>query len=128
MKKLFIVVPLLFLSINNSFSQLPNQGTILLRNPDTYASYSALWGYSDSNGREYAILGTESWAVYKFPSGKIIGSDISNGLFVIKTTFPLTDVTNNTAPIAKGFTLDQNYPNPFNPVTNLEFCKWDLFH
>ncbi len=25
------------------------------------------------------------WGVYKFPSGKIIGSDISNGLFVIKT-------------------------------------------
>lgn len=26
------------------------------------------------------------WGVYKFPSGKIIGSDISGGLFVIKTT------------------------------------------
>lgn len=31
------------------------------------------------------------WGVYKFPSGKIIGSDISNGLFVIKTTFSMAD-------------------------------------
>ncbi|MEO8666788.1 MAG: hypothetical protein ABI462_14955 [Ignavibacteria bacterium] len=30
------------------------------------------------------------WGVYKFASGKIIGSDIANGLFVIKTTFSLS--------------------------------------
>lgn len=29
------------------------------------------------------------WGVYKFPSGKIIGSDISNGLFVIKTVYEI---------------------------------------
>jgi choice-of-anchor B domain-containing protein len=32
------------------------------------------------------------WGVYKFPSGKIIGSDISNGLYVIKTT--ISDLNN----------------------------------
>ncbi|MBL8008392.1 MAG: choice-of-anchor B family protein [Ignavibacteria bacterium] len=59
------------------------------------------------------------WAVYKFPSGKIIGSDITNGLFVIKTSFP----TNTTEPvnIVSGYSLKQNYPNPFNPETKIEF-------
>jgi len=61
------------------------------------------------------------WGVYKFPSGKIIGSDISNGLYVIKTTFPLTGIINNVNVIAKDFTLDQNYPNPFNPTTKINF-------
>ena len=60
------------------------------------------------------------WAVYKFPSGKIIGSDITNGLFVIKTTIPtLSENINSKVP--EKFILHQNYPNPFNPVTNLEF-------
>jgi len=59
------------------------------------------------------------WSVYKFPSGKIIGSDVSNGLFVIKTTFA-TDIKNSSSEI-KSFELKQNYPNPFNPSTNLEF-------
>lgn len=38
--------------------------------------------YPSSNSASF----TGCWAVYKFPSGKIIGSDISGGLFVIKTT------------------------------------------
>lgn len=60
------------------------------------------------------------WAVYKFPSGKIIGSDITNGLFVIKTTIPtLSENFNSIVP--EKFILHQNYPNPFNPVTNLGF-------
>lgn len=59
------------------------------------------------------------WAVYKFASGKIIGSDISNGLFVIKTTV-LTSVKNNA--FAPGnFSLSQNYPNPFNPKTKIKY-------
>lgn len=61
------------------------------------------------------------WGVYKFPSGKIIGSDISNGLYVIKTTFPLTGIINNVNVITKDFRLDQNYPNPFNPSTTIKF-------
>jgi len=31
------------------------------------------------------------WGVYMFPSGKIVGSDISNGLVVIKTNFLMRD-------------------------------------
>ncbi|MEO8665348.1 MAG: choice-of-anchor B family protein [Ignavibacteria bacterium] len=61
------------------------------------------------------------WAVYMFPNGKIIASDISNGLFVIKSTvitgvnkFSNTEVINN-------YSLRQNYPNPFNPSTSIDF-------
>lgn len=60
------------------------------------------------------------WAVYKFPSGKIAGSDITNGLFVIKTTIP-TAAAEITSAVPEKFELYQNYPNPFNPVTKIEF-------
>ncbi|MEO8209904.1 MAG: choice-of-anchor B family protein, partial [bacterium] len=59
------------------------------------------------------------WAVYKFPSGKIIGSDIANGLFVIKTTV-LTNVVNSNLKLTD-FSLSQNYPNPFNPETVISY-------
>lgn len=59
------------------------------------------------------------WAVYKFPSGKIIGSDVANGLFVIKTT-GLTGVTSNNFEVTD-FSLSQNYPNPFNPETVISY-------
>lgn len=59
------------------------------------------------------------WGVYRFPSGKIIASDISNGLFVIKADIP-TDITRpNSNPYV--FSLNQNYPNPFNPATVIGF-------
>ena len=57
-----------------------------------------------------------------FPSGKIVASDRQTGLYVLKTTFPLTDVTsgiNGTVP--EGYELSQNYPNPFNPTTAIGF-------
>ena len=60
------------------------------------------------------------WGVYMFPSGKIVGSDISGGLFVIKTTMPLTGLAQGNN-IPEKFDLKQNYPNPFNPSTNIEY-------
>ena len=61
------------------------------------------------------------WGVYKFSSGKIIGSDMSNGLIVIKTNFPMTGTSNFSAATPEQFRLDQNYPNPFNPTTSIRF-------
>jgi len=59
------------------------------------------------------------WAVYKFSSGKIICSDVTNGLFVIKATFA-TSLSNNISEV-KSFELYQNYPNPFNPKTVISY-------
>jgi choice-of-anchor B domain-containing protein len=43
--------------------------------------------YPSSNSNSFSGC----WGVYMFPSGKIVGSDISNGLFVIKTNFLMRD-------------------------------------
>ena len=61
------------------------------------------------------------WGVYKFSSGKIIGSDMSSGLFVIKTNFPMTGTSNYSTSNPEQFSLEQNYPNPFNPSTSIRF-------
>lgn len=84
-------------------------------NPTEVAWYDT---YTSSNGASYSGC----WGVYKFPSGKIIGSDMSNGLIVIKTNLIMTGTTpanTNTLPV--DYTLNQNYPNPFNPTTNIKF-------
>ena len=60
MKKIYILILLsfFFMKGNESFSQLANQNTYLLKNIDVAGrSYSALWGYTAPNGREYAIIG-----------------------------------------------------------------------
>lgn len=60
------------------------------------------------------------WGVFMFPSGKIIGSDISGGLFVIKMITNPVGIGNNQN-IPDEFSLRQNYPNPFNPSTTIEY-------
>ncbi len=63
MKKLTVLIILITVLVltNNSYSQLPNQGTYLLKNLNQHTLnnylYSAIWGYVAPNGREYAILG-----------------------------------------------------------------------
>lgn len=59
MKKV-LYLSLLFLLINTSYSQLANKNMRLLANKNdhfTSTEYSAVWGYTDIHGREYAILG-----------------------------------------------------------------------
>lgn len=61
------------------------------------------------------------WGIFMFPaSGKIIGSDMSGGLFVIRLTNPPIGIIQETG-TAFSYSLQQNYPNPFNPVTNIEY-------
>ncbi len=61
------------------------------------------------------------WGVYMFPSGKIIASDRQTGLYVLRTTIPLTGINEPENGTPSSFELRQNYPNPFNPSTTIEF-------
>jgi choice-of-anchor B domain-containing protein len=60
MKRLILIVVCCLFLGSTAYSQLGNQNTYLLRNLDNYSSYSAIWGYVAPNGREYAILGTNT--------------------------------------------------------------------
>jgi choice-of-anchor B domain-containing protein len=64
---------------------------------------------------------TGCWGVYMFPSGKIIGSDMQTGLYVVKPTIAVSSAGNVNNIIPEKFSLSQNYPNPFNPETNIKF-------
>jgi choice-of-anchor B domain-containing protein len=61
------------------------------------------------------------WGNYIFSSEKIICSDRSTGLYVLKTSFQLDSIHVITEPVPYTFYLNQNYPNPFNPVTTIDF-------
>jgi choice-of-anchor B domain-containing protein len=73
--------------------------------------------YPSSNSANFSGC----WGIFMFPSGKIIGSDISGGLFVIKSTLNLVGLGNHNSSLPGEFKLKQNYPNPFNPSTTIEY-------
>lgn len=81
-------------------------------NPTEIAWYDT---YPANNGQSFAGC----WGVYKFPSGKIIASDMNTGLYVLARGNSVG--INNNNEIAEGFELKQNYPNPFNPGTVISF-------
>ncbi len=91
---------------------------INISNPDVPVEIAWYDTYPSNNNESY----NGCWGVYMLPSGKIIASDRQTGLYVLKTTFPLTDITSGVnGTIPDGYELSQNYPNPFNPSTKIGF-------
>ena len=65
MKKLIFSTVFFLLVSSQSFTQLQNQGTSLLSQKDEHGNgYSACWGYTAPNGREYAILGCNTGTAF----------------------------------------------------------------
>jgi hypothetical protein len=77
------------------------------------------WYDTYPSGNQFDYVGC--WGVFMFPSGKIIGSDMQTGLYVIKTTIPAIGINSSTGEMPKDYRLEQNYPNPFNPSTTISF-------
>lgn len=73
--------------------------------------------YPQNNGYNY----DGCWGVYMFPSGKIIASDRSTGLYVLRSSVLPIGINSGNNELPDGFRLSQNYPNPFNPVTKIEY-------
>ncbi|MBK9099018.1 MAG: choice-of-anchor B family protein [bacterium] len=73
--------------------------------------------YPSSSGGTY----NGAWGAYPYlPSGNILISDMSTGLYIFKF-IPSTTVIENENTDVSGFSLEQNYPNPFNPSTQIKF-------
>jgi choice-of-anchor B domain-containing protein len=83
-------------------------------NPQFAGQYDT---YPGSGGGTY----NGAWGVYPYlPSGNIIISDITTGLYICQFNPPTTNIEDeDLAPV--DFALLQNYPNPFNPSTKIDF-------
>ncbi len=91
-----------------------------ITNPDVPTEVAWYDTYPSNNNESY----NGAWGVYMFPSGKIIASDRQTGLYVLKTSFPLTGTGNNNNSVSfipEKYSLEQNYPNPFNPTTKIRY-------
>ncbi len=63
-----------------------------------------------------------AWGCYPYlPSGHVIISDMSTGLYVVDFLGDNTTSTNDISSQPVEFELKQNYPNPFNPSTIISF-------
>jgi len=89
-----------------------------ISNPDNPTEVAWYDTYPSNNNESY----NGCWGVYMLPSGKIIASDRQTGLYVLKTNFTLTGVSNEITNIKPdNYSLEQNYPNPFNPSTVIKY-------
>lgn len=90
-----------------------------ISNPDAPQEVAWYDTYPTNNAESY----NGCWGVYMFPSGKIVASDRQTGLYVIKTSFPMTGTgsVNNVSITPTDYKLSQNYPNPFNPSTKINY-------
>ncbi|HRE41705.1 MAG TPA: choice-of-anchor B family protein [Ignavibacteria bacterium] len=86
-----------------------------ITNPEEPVEIAWYDTYPGANGNTFA----GAWGVYKFPSGKIVVSDMNTGMYVLKIGNTVN--INNISSVAESFDLSQNYPNPFNPETTIEF-------
>ncbi|MDZ4723693.1 MAG: choice-of-anchor B family protein [candidate division Zixibacteria bacterium] len=69
------------------------------------------------------------WTVYPFfASGKIVASDRSTGLYVLRLGDAPLDVDDGDNALPRSFSLEQNYPNPFNPTTTIQFSLQNRSH
>ena len=72
--------------------------------------------YPDANTPSYE----GQWSNYPyFPSGTLIVSDQSYGLFVLNAEFPLTTDSAAGVPAGETYVLGDAYPNPFNAASQL---------
>jgi len=63
-----------------------------------------------------------AWGCYPYlPSGNVIISDMSTGLYVLDFLGDNTTSTNDISNQPVEFELKQNYPNPFNPSTKIKY-------
>lgn len=78
-------------------------------------------GYFDTYPDGNSVSFSGQWSNYPyFPSGTIIANDQDFGLFILKTTFPITtDTAVYELPGDTGFELSGAYPNPFSSSTRL---------
>lgn len=83
-------------------------------NPVEIAWYDT---YPQNNGSNY----DGCWGAYLFPSGKIIASDRSTGLYVLRSSVLPIGINTGNNNLPATFKLGQNYPNPFNPVTKIQY-------
>lgn len=83
-------------------------------NPAEIAWYDT---YPQNNGSNY----DGCWGVYMFPSGKIIASDRSTGLYVLRSSVLPIGINTGNNNLPSAFKLSQNYPNPFNPVSKINY-------
>lgn len=83
-------------------------------NPQFAGQYDT---YPSSGGGTY----NGAWGVYPYlPSGNIIVSDMSTGLYVLEFN-PQVTSNEEELNLVNDFNLQQNYPNPFNPSTKISF-------